>query len=90
MLINVGNNPILLTSNGNFSWSVQLSGTTIYKKLSIEEVKEKAKMEALEEVKVNKSVDISELLQENRELKKMIKDIRNTTIKEKEKKNKKK
>jgi hypothetical protein len=84
------NNEYLVCSNGNFSWSVQLSGTTIYKKLSIEEVKEKAKMEALEEVKVNKSVDISELLQENRELKKMIKDIRNTTIKEKEKKNKKK
>lgn len=82
------NNKYIVCSNGNFSWSVQLDGSTIYKKLSIEEVKDKAKREALEELKEKKEDNksaMADIIQENRELKKMLKEIRDTTTKEKEK-----
>ena len=83
------NNEYIVCSNGNFSWSVQLGGTTIYKKLSIDEVKEKAKKEALDEIKITKkedsNIDMANIIQENKELKKMLKEIRDTTKKEKEK-----
>jgi hypothetical protein len=84
------NNEYLVCSNGNFSWSVQLEGTTIFKKLTIQEVKDKAKREVLDKKDDNKN-DMAKILQENKELKQMLKAIRDTTKEEKEKnKNKKK
>jgi len=74
------NNEYVVCSNGNFSWSVQLSTCIIYKKLSIDELKEKTKEETL---KLSQNI-----LQENKALKQILKEIKSTTEKSKEEKNK--
>jgi hypothetical protein len=76
----------LILSNGTFSWSVQLSNSIIYRKLSPNELKETIKSSAVDEVKK----ETAELIKENKELKKMIKEIKEATIKAKEVKKEKK
>ena len=80
------NGEYIVCSNGKFSWSVQLSNSIIYKKLSISELKENTKKIVIYESKK----EMSDLLKENKELKKMIKEIKEATITAKNKnKNKK-
>jgi len=76
------NGEYVICSNGTFSWSVQLSTSIIYKKLSISELKENTKNNVIE----NSKKEMVDLIKENKELKKMIKDIKETTIKNKNKK----
>ena len=71
------NGEYVVLSNGTFSWSVQIKNTTFYKKLNLNEIKEKA----VSDVKVN----IEDIIKENKELKKMIKQIKDTTINSKKK-----
>jgi hypothetical protein len=78
------NNEYIVCSNGVFSWSVQLSNSIIYKKLSINELKENTKKIVIDDSKK----EIDDLTKENKELKKMIKQIKETTIKAKNKKTK--
>jgi len=80
------NNQYLVLSNGHLSWSVQLNNTTFYKKLTINEIKENVETETLAHIQKTKDVNIDELLKENKELKKMIKDIKETTLQCKSKK----
>jgi hypothetical protein len=70
------NGEYIICSNGTFSWSVQLSNSIIYKKLSISELKENTKQNTID----NSKKEMSELLKENKELKKMLKEIKDTTI----------
>lgn len=70
------NGEYIVCSNGTFSWSVQLSNSIIYKKLSISELKENTKKIAIDDTKN----EMSDLLKENKELKKMIKEIKDATI----------
>lgn len=76
------NNEYAILSNGNFSWSVQFANTIFYKKLKLDEYKEQVVLEIDESIK--KKMDI--LLKENKDLKKVIKEIKDTTIKNKNKK----
>jgi hypothetical protein len=76
------NNEYVVLSNGNFSWSVQIGNTIFYKKLKLEEYKEHIVSEVDDSIK--KKIDI--LIKENKDLKSVIKEIRDTTIKNKEKK----
>ena len=66
------NGEYIVCSNGTYSWSVQLSTSIIYKKLSISELKETAKDDSKKEM--------AELMKENKELKKMLKEIKDATI----------
>jgi hypothetical protein len=75
------NNEYLICSNGTFSWSVQLATSIIYKKLTPNELKETVKKTVVEETK-NEMADI---IKENKELKKMLKEIKDTTISSKNK-----
>ena len=70
------NGEYIVCSNGTFSWSVQLSNSIIYKKLSISELKENTKKIAIDDTKN----EMSDLIKENKELKKMIKEIKDATI----------
>jgi hypothetical protein len=72
------NNQYIVLSNGTFSWSVQLANSIIYKKLSINELKETVKEDTKKEM--------TDLQKENKELKKMIKQIKETTLNSKNKK----
>jgi hypothetical protein len=71
------NGEYVVLSNGTFSWSVQIKNTTFYKKLNLNEIKEKA----VDDVKIN----IDTIMKENKELKKMLKQIKDTTINAKKK-----
>lgn len=71
------NGEYVVLSNGTFSWSVQIKNTTFYKKLNLNEIKEKA----VDDVKIN----IDTIMKENKELKKMLKQIKDTTINSKKK-----
>jgi len=73
------NNQYLICSNGTFSWSVQLNNSIIYKKLNTNELKEEMKKEVISESKKK----IEDLNEENKKLKKMLKDIKDTTLKSK-------
>ena len=75
------NNEYVICSNGTFSWSVQLATSIIYKKLTPNELKETVKKTVVEETK-NEMADI---IKENKELKKMLKEIKDTTISSKNK-----
>jgi len=75
------NNEYIICSNGTFSWSVQLATSIIYKKLTPDELKETVKKTVVEETK-NEMADI---IKENKELKKMLKEIKETTISSKNK-----
>jgi hypothetical protein len=79
------NNEYIILSNGNFSWSVQIANTIFYKKLKLDEYKEQVVLEVDDSIK--KKMDL--LLKENKDLKKVIKEIKDTTIKNKEKDKKK-
>ena len=70
------NSEYIVCSNGTLSWSVQLSNSIIYKKLSIAELKENTKKHAIDDSKK----EMANLIKENKELKKMIKEIKETTI----------
>jgi hypothetical protein len=76
------NNEYIVLSNGNFSWSVQHANTIFYKKMSNDEFKEHVVTEIEDEIK--KKMD--HLIKENKELKKVIKEIKDTTIKNKDRK----
>jgi hypothetical protein len=90
-LTKIGDNKkYIVCSNGTFSWSIQLSNSIIYKKLSIDELKEKVKNTAIKESesKIEKVIeDYKELKDENKELKKIIKQIKETTLINKNRKN---
>ena len=75
------NGEYFVCSNGTFSWSVQLSNSIIYKKLSIAELKENTKKIAVDDSKK----EMTNLIKENKELKKMLKEIKETTINSKAK-----
>jgi hypothetical protein len=75
------NNQYLILSNGTFTWSVQLSNSILYRKLNQNELIETVKEEAVKEYKK----DITDLIKENKELKKMIKEIKEATLKSKNK-----
>lgn len=74
------NGEYIVCSNGTYSWSVQLSNSIIYKKLSTSELKENIENESKKEM--------TDLIKENKELKKMIKEIKEATITSKIKKQK--
>lgn len=76
------NNEYLVLSNGNFSWSVQFANTIFYKKMSTNEYKEQVVTEIEDDIKKK----MEYLMKENKELKKVIKEIKDTTIKNKDKK----
>ena len=76
------NNEYMVLSNGNFSWSVQYANTIFYKKMSNDEFKEQFVTEFEDDIK--KKMD--NLIKENKELKKVIKEIKDTTLKNKDKK----
>lgn len=76
------NSQYIVLNNGEKSWSVQLGGSIFYKKLDLNEYKEQVVSEVDESLK--KQMDM--LMKENKKLKDAIKDIRDTTIKNKEKK----
>jgi hypothetical protein len=80
------NGEYVICSNGTYSWSVQLSNSIIYKKLSISELKEHTKKNVIDTSKK----EMSDLIKENKELKKMIKEIKEATITAKENKKTKK
>ena len=70
------NGEYIVCSNGTFSWSVQLSNSIIYKKLSIAELKENQKKNEIDDSKK----EMTNLIKENKELKKMLKEIKDATI----------
>jgi hypothetical protein len=76
------NGEYIVCSNGTYSWSVQLSNSIIYKKLSISELKENTKKTVIDDSKK----EMSDIIKENKELKKMIKEIKEATITAKNKK----
>jgi hypothetical protein len=76
------NGQYLVCSNETFSWSVQLSNSIIYKKLSQNELKEAIKKEVVNDSKK----DISDLEKENKKLREMLKEIKETTLNSKNKK----
>lgn len=76
------NNEYIIVSNGNFSWSVQLANTIFYRKLKLDEYKEQICSEVDDSIK--KKLD--SLVKENKELKDIIKEIKNTTLQNKKKK----
>lgn len=78
------NGEYVVCSNGTYSWSVQLANSIIYKKLSTSELKEHTKQMVVDDSKK----EMADLIKENKELKKMIKEIKEATITAK-KKNKK-
>lgn len=69
------NGEYLVLSNGTLSWSVQIKNTTFYKKQTISEIKESVEKKA--------SVDIDKILEENKKLKKVIKEIKEESKKKK-------
>ena len=75
------NGEYIVCSNGTFSWSVQLSNSIIYKKLSISEVKENTKKHVIDDSKK----EMASIVKVNKELKKMIKEIKEATITSKNK-----
>lgn len=70
------NGEYIICSNGTYSWSVQLSKSIIYKKLSTSELKENIKKTVTDDSKK----EMTDLIKENKELKKLIKEIKETTI----------
>jgi hypothetical protein len=72
------NGQYFVCSNGTYSWSVQINNSIIYKKISINEIKENA----ADDVKKQ----MEDIIEENKKLKKMIKQIKETTINSKSKK----
>jgi mannose-1-phosphate guanylyltransferase len=63
----------VILQNGSFSWSVQLSGTVFFKKMSFTELKEELK----EKIYKKFEKQISNLKKENFKLKETLKEIKN-------------
>jgi len=83
-LTKIGDNKeYIVCSNGTFTWTVQLANSILYKKLSPEELAVKIKKSVMKTTEV----EIDKVKDENRELKKIIKQIKEATIREKNKKN---
>jgi hypothetical protein len=84
------NGEYVVLSNGKLSWSVQIKNTIFYKKLTLNEIKEKVQNDTILQVKstdINKETkNIEQILEENKKLKKMLKEIKETTIQSKSKK----
>ncbi len=81
----------IVLSNGQLSWSVQLNNSTIYKKMLTKELIEDTKINTAKELLKNNKMEginsqMDQLLRENKELKKMIKEIKTTTLENKKKK----
>ncbi len=76
------NNEYVVLNNGKVSWSVQHANTIFYKKLTNSEFKEQAITEIEDDIKKK----MENLIEENKALKKVIKQIKTTTIKNKENK----
>ena len=70
------NNQYIVCSNGTLSWSVQIANSIFYKKMSNNEYKEHIQTEVQDSVQDQLEV----LIKENRELKKVLKQIKDTTI----------
>jgi hypothetical protein len=76
------NNQYVVLSNGTLSWSVQINNTIFYKKLNINEIKEQVSNEATTVVQSQ----MEQIIEENKQLKKMLKQIKDTTISSKKNK----
>ncbi len=70
------NNQYIVCSNGTLSWSVQIANSVFYKKMSNNEYKEHIQTEIQDSVQDQ----LDMLIKENRELKKVLKQIKDTTI----------
>ena len=70
------NNQYIVCSNGTLSWSVQIANSIFYKKMTNNEYKEHIQTEVQDSVQDQLEV----LIKENRELKKVLKQIKDTTI----------
>ena len=70
------NNQYIVCSNGTLSWSVQIANSIFYKKMSNNEYKEHIQTEVQDSVQDQLEI----LIKENRELKKVLKQIKDTTI----------
>jgi len=79
------NNEYVILSNNQLSWSVQLSNSLFYKKLTQNEFKNHIQSEVEEDFKSQ----MEQLIKENKELKKIIKQIKVTTENSKKSKEKK-
>jgi hypothetical protein len=82
------NGQYIVLSNGKLSWSVQINNSIFYKKLSINEIKQNIKTETLKEIKKESkdSKNINDIIEENKKLKSLLKEIKETTIQSKNKK----
>jgi len=70
------NNQYIVCSNGTLSWSVQIANSIFYKKMTNNEYKEHIQTEVQDSVQDQ----LESLIKENRELKKVLKQIKDTTI----------
>jgi hypothetical protein len=70
------NNQYIVCSNGTLSWSVQIANSIFYKKMTNNEYKEHIQTEVQDSVQDQLEV----LIKENKELKKVLKQIKDTTI----------
>ena len=76
------NNQYIVCSNGTLSWSVQVANSIIYKKMSSNEYKEHIQSEVQDSVQEQ----LETLIQENKKLKKVLSQIKDTTIEKKHEK----
>jgi hypothetical protein len=76
------NNQYIVCSNGTLSWSVQVANSIIYKKMSSNEYKEHIQSEIQDSVQEQ----LETLIQENKKLKKVLSQIKDTTIERKNEK----
>lgn len=76
------NGQYIVLSNGTFSWSVQVASSIFYKKLNLNEIKEQVEINTQQSVQK----DMEDIIKENKDLKKMLKQIKETTLLSKQKK----
>jgi hypothetical protein len=78
------NGKYLVCSNGKLSWSVQLEGITIYKKLSNDELLQQTN-EIIQKTQQEAMIENKKLERENRKLKKVLKEIKEHELKKEKK-----
>ena len=76
------NGQYIVLSNGTYSWSVQVATSIFYKKLNLNEIKEQVEINTHQTVQK----DMEDIIKENKDLKKMLKQIKETTLLSKHKK----